>query len=105
MLRIVPGQAKLDPQHAQGEWSVSIESTLQQFIADNILFSNKGFPYADEASFLESGILDSMNVMEIVSFSEKTFGITIHNAEIVPDNLDSIVKLASFIRRKMAEGR
>ena len=81
------------------------EGTFHQFIADNILFSHNGFPYADDTSFLESGIINSMNVMEIVSFSEKTFGISIRDEEIVPDNLDSITKLSSFIRRKIAEGR
>jgi acyl carrier protein len=77
-----------------------IEETIRQYIAENILFSNNGYPYSDDISFLENGIIDSMNVMELVLFAETNFGITIEDREIVPDNFDSVSKLAAFIRNK-----
>jgi acyl carrier protein len=80
-----------------------IEPQLRGFIAQTILFSGNGYPFADEDSFLESGVVDSMNVMEIVLFAEKTFAIPIQDREIVPANFDSIRNLADFIRRKQAE--
>jgi acyl carrier protein len=81
----------------------TIEQQLRTFIARDILFSGNGYPYADEDSFLESGVVDSMNVMEIVLFAEKAFGIPIEDREIVPANFDSIRNLADFVRRKKAE--
>jgi acyl carrier protein len=61
-----------------------IEQQLRSFIAREILFSGNGYPYADDDSFLESGVVDSMNVMEIVLFAERAFGIPIEDREIVP---------------------
>ncbi|GAP13444.1 acyl carrier protein [Longilinea arvoryzae] len=78
----------------------SAEELLRKYIADNILFSNNGYPHADDTSFLENGIVDSMNVLELVMFVEQKFGVKVEDAEIVPDNFDSIAKLAAFIRRK-----
>ena len=82
----------------------SIEQQLRSFIAREILFSGNGYPFADEDSFLESGVVDSMNVMEIVLFAERAFSIPIEDREIVPANFDSIRNLADFVRRKQATG-
>lgn len=79
----------------------TVETKLRTFIAEHILFSSNGYPYSDETSFLENGTVDSMNVMEIVAYTEKTFGIPVRDNEIVPANFDSIHNLANFIRRKM----
>lgn len=78
----------------------SVEELLRRYIADNILFSGNGYPHSDETSFLENGIVDSMNVLELVMFVEQKFGVKVEDAEIVPDNFDSIAKLAAFVRRK-----
>lgn len=77
-----------------------IEQILRQYIAENILFSTKGYPFSDDASLLENGILDSMNVMELVLFLEEKWGIKIEDTEIVPDNFDSVSYLAAFVWSK-----
>ncbi len=78
----------------------SVEEQLRKYIADNILFSGNGYPHADETSFLENGIVDSMNVMELAMFVEETFHIKVEDEDIVPDNFDSIQCLANFVRAK-----
>ena len=78
----------------------SVDELLRKYIAENIIFSNNGYPYPDEASFLDNGIVDSMNVLELVMFVEQKFGVKVEDSEIVPDNFDSIASLASFVRHK-----
>ena len=78
----------------------NIEDRIAAYISDNILFSSKGYPYPHEASFLDNGIVDSMNVLELVMFVEEKFGIKLDDSEIVPENFDSITRLANFIRQK-----
>lgn len=80
--------------------SASIETILRQHIAEEILFSGKTYPHSDDASFLENGIVDSMGVMQLVLFIEEKFRIAIQDNDIVPDNFDSITKLARFIRQR-----
>lgn len=82
---------------------MQIEETLQQHIAKTILFSNV-YSYKDTDSFMENGILDSMNVMELVVFLERQFSIQVADYEIIPENFDSIHKLASFVRSKQKVG-
>jgi acyl carrier protein len=83
---------------------MSIQNTVKNFITENILFSDNGYPYKLEDSFLEKGIVDSMNVMEIVAFVEETFGVTIKDSDIVPSNFDSIANITKFVETKKSAG-
>ena len=81
-----------------------VEDRIRSFIAENILFSDNGYPHADDASFLEEGIVDSMGIMELVMFVDEGFGIAVEDDEVIPDNFDSVSKLAAYIRRKSSAG-
>ena len=78
----------------------NIEEKIRSFIAENILFSDNGYRHSDDTSFLEEGIVDSMGIMELVMFVEESFGITVEDEELVPDNFDSVSKLAAYVRRE-----
>lgn len=55
---------------------------------------------ADSASLIESGVVDSTGVLELVAFLEATFGVKVGDDEMLPDNLDSIARVAAFVCRK-----
>lgn len=79
----------------------SIEDKVKKYITENILFSS-AYPFSDETSFLENGVVNSMNVMELVAYVEEAFGMDVADNDIVPANFDSIRNLAGFIRRQAA---
>ncbi len=76
---------------------------LRAFIAANF-YVPTGQPLEETTSFLDQGIIDSTGVLEIVSFLESEFGITVSDDELVPSNFDSLAALSAFIRRKNGEG-
>ncbi len=82
----------------------NIEEDIRNYIAKNILFSKSGFPYADTSSLLQEGVIDSMNVLELVMFVEENYDVMVEDEDIVPDNFDSIAALAAYIRQKHAQG-
>ena len=79
---------------------MEVETKIKDYIAKNLLFSNNGYGYSDDASFLEEGIVDSQGVMELVMFVEDQFHVTVDDEDITPDNFDSVRLLADYIRRK-----
>jgi acyl carrier protein len=81
----------------------SVEDEIRDFIVDNFLFGEEDSRLSGDDSFMEQGIVDSTGVLELVAFIENTYGIKINNAELVPDNLDSINKLVQFINGKTRE--
>ena len=79
---------------------MSVEQQIKEYIAKNLLFSDGAFPYSDDASFLEERIVDSMGVMELVSFVEEQFKVKVDDLDVTPENFDSINRLAAYIRGK-----
>ena len=79
------------------------EHDLRHFIVENFLFGKNDEPLTASESLLERGVIDSTGVLELVGFLEKTYGITIEDEELVPDNLDSIERLVAFVERKQPQ--
>ena len=78
-----------------------IEQAIRDFIATNLLYSSEGFTYADEASLLREGIIDSLGVAELVAFVQTRFGVQVEQQEVRPENFDSVARLAAFVRAKL----
>jgi acyl carrier protein len=76
------------------------EKEIRHFIVENFLFGRDDGSLKADTSFLDSGIIDSTGVMELVMFVEKNCGIKVEDHELDPQNLDSISRLARFIERK-----
>jgi acyl carrier protein len=53
-----------------------------------------------DTSLLDQGIIDSTGVLEVIGFIEETFGITVEDSELLPENLDSIQGIAQYVVRK-----
>lgn len=80
--------------------SDAIKSQVRAFIVENFLFGDGNYPLADELSLVDSDLVDSTGILEMVTFLEETFGISLADADIVPDNLDSIDRIARFVSLK-----
>ena len=78
---------------------MSIRDQVRQFITTNFYVPD---PQAlgDETSFLDTGIIDSTGVLELVSFLQEQFGIVLEDGEIVPENLDTVANIVGLIQRK-----
>jgi acyl carrier protein len=83
-----------------GPRGAEIKQDLKTFISASTLSLARGDSFTDDDSFLEKGILDSTGVLELVGHIENEYGIRFEADEIVPDNLDSINKIADFVARK-----
>jgi acyl carrier protein len=79
---------------------MSIESKIRSYILENYMFTDDHSQLPDHGSFLEQGIVDSTGMMEIIYFLEDEFGIAVEEDEMRPENLDSVARIASYIRRK-----
>ena len=77
-----------------------LKEKIRAFVIENFLFGNDD-GLLDESSFLEEGIIDSTGILELVSFLEEEFGITIEDEELIPENLDSINNVAKYLARKL----
>ena len=75
---------------------------VREFVVENFLFGD-GKALKDDTSFMEEGIIDSTGILELVFFLEETFGFSVEDDELVPDNMDSLKNIAQYIDRKLSE--
>ena len=69
-------------------------------------FILKQFPIAkkrmatDESPLLDSGIIDSLGMLDVVAFLEETFKVSVEDEDLTPENFADIRSLVSFVREK-----
>ena len=78
---------------------MELKRQIREFVTTNFYVAD---PKAleDSTSLLDQGIIDSTGVLEVIGFVESTFGITVEDAEMLPENLDSIQRISDFVARK-----
>lgn len=79
-----------------------IEHEVRQYITDKLLFGQTDVVVEGSTSFLESGLIDSTGVLELVQFLEEKFKIKVQDEDLVPANLDSVNALTQFVKAKSA---
>ena len=77
-----------------------MKDKIRLFIVENFLFG-KDEGLTDDSSFLEEGIIDSTGILELVSFLEEEFSISVDDEELIPENLDSIKNVVGYLEKKV----
>jgi len=77
-----------------------LRTQIRDFILENYLFTNDPSAIDLDDSLLDRGIVDSTGMLEIIFFIEEKLGIKVKDDELVPDNLDSVNKIASFVEAR-----
>jgi len=78
----------------------TIRQELRTFIIGNFMFGQGGDTLSNAQSFLETGVIDSTGVLELIGFLQDEFGVEVADDEMVPANLDSIAKIEAYVGRK-----
>src|SRR5688572_4179712 len=89
------------PKGARPDSMTTMQTEIRQFVIDNFLFGQNDRPLGDSDSFLDSGIIDSTGVLELIAFIESKYAVSIADEELLPANLDSIERVSAFIERKL----
>ncbi len=79
---------------------VNIKKKIRDFLFETFLLGDTTTQFADRDSFLENGIIDSTGILELITFVEENFNISIEEDEMVPNNLDSLENIHRFIVSK-----
>ena len=77
-----------------------LQQEIRNFVVTNFLFGEDN-KLGNDDSFIDTGIIDSTGILELVSFLEEKYSISMDDHELVPDNLDSVNRLVTFLGRKL----
>jgi acyl carrier protein len=82
--------------------SNATQQSIRNFIETSFLFREGRDALGEEDSLIDAGLIDSTGILELVSYIENEFGLLVEDEEIVPENLDSIARIAAYVERKHA---
>ncbi len=54
----------------------------------------------DDQSLLEEGIIDSLKMVELLSFIEGRYGIVVDDDELIPENFETLNAMVNFLEQK-----
>ncbi len=78
-----------------------IDERIQEFVLLHFpLARKKGV--TNEGKWLETGMLDSLGILDLVHFLEEEFSIRISDEELLPENFESLSTVAALVREKQA---
>jgi acyl carrier protein len=77
-----------------------IKTKVKQFVVDNFLMGDASSMLGDKESFMETGTIDSTGVLEVVTFLEEEFKLKVNDADLLPENMDSIDNIVRYVERK-----
>ncbi|SFM99784.1 acyl carrier protein [Dokdonella immobilis] len=80
----------------------SIEQRVRKFLRETFPVANETELTAEQ-SLLESGVLDSIGVLNLMTWLEREFAIYVEDHEVVPENIDGIGALVRYVESKRAE--
>lgn len=82
---------------------MTVETRVREFLEGNVVHQSDAAISADE-SLLDSGILDSASILELVAFLESRFGIVIPDEELLPQNFETINAIVELVETKGGTG-
>lgn len=78
----------------------STTTTIQKFVFQKFPLARRRNLGLND-SLLESGVVDSLGVLEIVAFLDEQFAIKVNDDELIPENFQDITAIASFVDRAL----
>jgi acyl carrier protein len=76
----------------------NVEATLDTYIREQCLSRNTKVGLAYDTNLFDAGIVDSAGLISFIAFIEKTFGLSIPDEDLLPENFVSIKAIANYIR-------
>ena len=77
-----------------------MEAVINDYISRELVPDASLLPLANDASLLESGILDSLSLLRLVIFLEERFGITMGDTDLLPENFASVNAICAYLRAR-----
>lgn len=80
----------------------TLRGQIREHIYREFLFDGETADLDDDISLLQEGIVDATGVLELVLFVEDTYGVRVAEADLTPENFDSVNNLAHYVSRQLA---
>jgi acyl carrier protein len=79
----------------------NVRKEVHAYVLANFLPGESGEDLRDDDLLFESGIVDSVGAMSLISFLGERFRIAIGDADLYPENFESVGRITSFVMKRL----
>jgi acyl carrier protein len=79
---------------------MSVARKVERFVVEEIAVGRGIESVSHDEDLLAADILDSLGIMELVSFLEEQYGIRVSDDDLTPENFQTVDSIVAFIDRK-----
>jgi acyl carrier protein len=80
-----------------------VTARVREYITENFLYMRQGYEFSDTDSLPGHGIIDSMGVLELITFVQDEFAVKVEDGEISEENFGTLAAIARFVQGKQLE--
>ena len=77
-----------------------INNRIRQFIMMLFPLARKQSIFKDDSPLLDSGIIDSLGVLDLIKFIEEEFKIMVSDEDLLPENFETVANMSAFVQTK-----
>jgi len=88
---------------SEGKNHMVIKSMIREFMLKEFKISGFHEYFGDDESLIDSQILDSLSILQLISFMDEKFNIFPAEGEVDPEKIDSVNQIADYIFKKLKE--
>jgi acyl carrier protein len=77
-----------------------VETIINDYISRELVPDPALLPLSNETPLLDSGILDSLSLLRLVVFLEERLGITLDDADLLPEYFASVNTICAYLRSR-----
>lgn len=81
---------------------MNTQQLLTQFITGQLLHDNDGIELSGDDELLISGLIDSLGVIQLVTFIEANFDVEVRPEDVTIENFSTINVVAAYLERQRA---
>lgn len=76
---------------------MDVKTDIKTFINSEIIDGESNVQLTDDTQLIDTGIIDSLGIMKLLTFIEETFGLKVDEEDLVPDNFESIERITQLV--------
>jgi len=76
------------------------KAVIEKFIVEELMVSPPGTVLDPDESLVSSGVIDSLAILRLIAFVEETFGVTVADDEVVPENFETVNIIKEFVEAR-----
>jgi acyl carrier protein len=76
------------------------EDRIREFVVRHFPIARKNGLKSTE-KWLETGMIDSLGILDMVHFLEEEFSVVIADDELQPENFESLEAVVTFVQKKL----